>query len=235
MSTRTMRFVMVALEVLLSLCINAKELYITVDDVNYKIDTHEKTATVTGWKHHQQDGYNELIIPSTITYEGVIYKVTRIADAHADGTGVFEEFPYEDYHRNRRYLTSVIIGDNVEVIGGRAFSGCMHLEYLSIGSKVQEIKEGAFGRISEYSSSDGLTVNINNLATWCEAYFPGGATPLAKASHVTIKGRELRDLVIPNGVKKISNHAFEGCTVLTSITIPNSVTTIGSDAFQNCI
>ena len=114
---RTMRFVMVALEVLLSLCINAKELYITVDDVDYKIDTHEKTATVTGRKHHQLSGYCELIIPSTITYEGVLYKVTKIADAHADGTGVFEENPYyDDYSTNRRYLTSVIIGDNVEII-----------------------------------------------------------------------------------------------------------------------
>lgn len=230
---RTMRFVMVALEVLLSLCINAKELYITVDDVDYKIDTHEKTATVTGRKHHQLSGYCELIIPSTITYEGVLYKVTKIADAHADGTGVFEENPYyDDYSTNRRYLTSVIIGDNVEIIGDKAFYNCKYLEYLSIGSKVQEIKGGAFGGVSEYSGR--LTVNINNLATWCEAIFQYGVTPLAKASYVTIKGKELKDLVIPNGVKQIRN-AFEGCTFLTSITIPNSVTTIGSDAFSSCI
>lgn len=39
---------------------------------------------------------------------------------------------------------------------------------------------------------------------------------------------------IPEGVKKIEDSAFEGCTSLKSIDIPGSVTEIGIDAFAGC-
>ena len=42
------------------------------------------------------------------------------------------------------------------------------------------------------------------------------------------------DLVIPDTVTTIADHAFEGCEDLLSITIPDSVTSIGVGAFNGC-
>ncbi len=42
------------------------------------------------------------------------------------------------------------------------------------------------------------------------------------------------DVVIPAGVTKIGNSAFDGCTGLQSVTIPKGVTEIGDCAFADC-
>jgi len=42
------------------------------------------------------------------------------------------------------------------------------------------------------------------------------------------------EIVIPDGIEKIAEHAFNNCRGLTSITIPSSVTSIGTNAFAGC-
>ena len=42
------------------------------------------------------------------------------------------------------------------------------------------------------------------------------------------------EITIPEGVTRIGDYAFSGCSSLTSITIPNSVTSIGESVFSNC-
>jgi len=45
----------------------------------------------------------------------------------------------------------------------------------------------------------------------------------------------LTSITIPNSVTSIGGHAFFECTGLTSITISNSVTSIGEYAFSGCL
>ena len=51
---------------------------------------------------------------------------------------------------------------------------------------------------------------------------------------VPIPKDEIKSVTIKDGVKKIGEDAFSGCTGLTSVTIGNSVKEIGSSAFKGC-
>ena len=43
------------------------------------------------------------------------------------------------------------------------------------------------------------------------------------------------EFVVPDGITRIGDGAFQDCTSLTNITIPDSVTSIGDWAFMDCI
>ena len=47
-------------------------------------------------------------------------------------------------------------------------------------------------------------------------------------------GAPITEIVFPDSVTSISDHAFSGCNALTSLTIPDSVTSIGNYAFYDC-
>ena len=48
------------------------------------------------------------------------------------------------------------------------------------------------------------------------------------------KRKKVKKIKIPEGVTKIGESAFEGCSALEEIEIPNEVTEIGSRAFSKC-
>ena len=60
-----------------------------------------------------------VIVPETVTYDGITYKVASIAP------GAF---------KNNKKLTKVTIGSNVKTIGKQAFYGCKNLKSITIKS-----------------------------------------------------------------------------------------------------
>ena len=71
----------------------------------------------------------KITIPATYKYNGVVWKVTSIAD---------------NAFKNNKKITQVTIGDNVTTIGKNAFSGCKALKKVIIGKKVKTIGAKAF-------------------------------------------------------------------------------------------
>ena len=71
----------------------------------------------------------KIIIPASISINGITYKVTSIAN------GAF---------KNNKKVQSVVIGKNVTAIGDRAFYKCTKLSKISIPSKVSKIGKRAF-------------------------------------------------------------------------------------------
>ena len=127
-------------------------------------------------------------------------------------------------------LTQLKISANCTFIASNAFAGCSGLTSVEIPNSVTSIGEDAFKDCSGLEK-----VEIHDLAAWCGIEFGNYyANPLDYAHHLYMNGSEITELVIPDGVTSIGNHAFVYCTGLTSVTIPNSVTSIGNSAFNGC-
>ena len=88
--------------------------------------------------------------------------------------------------------TSVVIPDSVTSIGDHAFDGCSSL----------------------------TSVYITDLEAWCNIKFSSNflANPLCYANNLYLNGSLVKDLVIPDSVTSIGDHAFDGCSSLTSVT-----------------
>ncbi|MBO4863079.1 MAG: leucine-rich repeat domain-containing protein [Eubacterium sp.] len=89
--------------------------------------------TVTGDGTLEYTGNSSLkgkvTIPATYKYNGVVWKITSIAD---------------NAFKNNKKITSVVIGDNVKTIGKNAFRGCKKLKKVTIGKSVTKIGAYAF-------------------------------------------------------------------------------------------
>ena len=49
-----------------------------------------------------------------------------------------------------------------------------------------------------------------------------------------LSSQTLKQITVPNGIKKIPTNAFKECKNLTEITLPNTVTSIDANAFNAC-
>lgn len=93
------------------------------------LDAQEKTVACVG--RASEDAV--LTIPDTVTIHGVVYQVAQIAE------GAFA---------NSDKLKEIMVGENVAVIGQRAFYQCKKLQKITIhAAKLQEIGTDAFAQI----------------------------------------------------------------------------------------
>ncbi|MDY5350075.1 MAG: leucine-rich repeat domain-containing protein [Candidatus Ventricola sp.] len=65
-----------------------------------------------------------------------------------------------------------------------------------------------------------------------EVVIPQGVTRMGDHAFEGCSG--LSGVVMPQGVKTIGERAFSGCAGLSSVTIPEGVTEIGESAFSGC-
>ena len=98
---------------------------VTVDGIEYTVDTDGQTATVTGYTGIPVD----VVIPATVTIDGTDYAVTSIG---------FDAF------YNCDALQSVVLPEGLTYIGDRAFFYCGHLQSIVLPKSLQSIGSSAF-------------------------------------------------------------------------------------------
>ena len=165
---------------------------------------------------------------------GIYYKVGNgISDIVGDNNTVFVT------SGNVEYSGDVVIPEmvtyngktySVIAIGGGAFFCCNGLTSITIPSSVGYIGEDAF-----YLCRNLTSVHISDISAWCKmSFYPFSAdcNPLYYAHHLFLNDKEIKNLVIPNGVTYIGSRVFLGCSEIISVAIPNSVTSIGYSAFD---
>ena len=207
-----------------------------VDGIFYN-KTSDNTVAVT-YKGNYYSSYSneyagDVVIPSSVNYNGTTYSVTSIRDnafwwcsnltsvkipnsVTSIGSSAFCDCSS---------LTSIEIPNSVTSIGYYAFSSCSGLTSIEIPNSVTSIGDGAFSGCSSLTS---VVVDAGNSKydsrNDCNAI-------IETASNTLIAG--CKNTIIPNSVTSIGSSAFSGCESLTSIEIPNSVTSIGSSAFYS--
>lgn len=131
-------------------------------------------------------------------------------------------------------LRNMIIPDNIQSIGGRAFEYCSHLT-MTIPETVTSIGSQAFRNNADLSIAMSGNLLDNALFSDCENLritLSNGSTFIKESALINCSG--LIEIHIPNSVSSIGAHAFYGCTNLKNIIIPNKVTSIEERTFYEC-
>ncbi|MCI9517935.1 MAG: leucine-rich repeat domain-containing protein [Clostridia bacterium] len=129
---------------------------------------------------------------------------------------------------NNAVVKNVIIGDEVESIGDKAFSGCSNLTSITIGSGLKEIGEQAFASLKSLQT---ITVNGNpNYKAVNNVLYSADGRRLILAA----AGNGMVSPDIEAGVEEIGDYAFAYHNTLRNIRLPQGVKRIGKYAFYEC-
>ena len=227
----------------------------------------DSTVSVTYEQYASLYNYNEiegdLIIPSTVTYNGKTYTVTSI------GTQAFTNCPMLSVtipssvkkigmgaFAGCSSLTSITIPNSVTYLGDYAFKNCYQLQTISISDNITSIGEETFVYCNLRTVTFGKSIsNIHETAfnqvaletvIWnAENYSKAYTLPYSvntvtfgnSVKHIPAslcRSTRISSISIPNSVTSIGGSAFKNCSSLTSVTIGNSVTSIGENAFESC-
>ena len=178
-----------------------------VDGIYYNIMLLEfvdkDEVAVTYEEEHVPSYFGSVVIPATVTYEGVTYSVGNIG---------------EKAFYDCRGLTSVVIPESVTSIRDFAFVNCSGLTTVVIPDNVTGIGFEAFFhcfgiRNPLYNGSVFAYMPTNYSG---EYVIPSGIQTISGGAFGEC--RDLTSITIPESVTSIGMYAFSRCSGLTSVT-----------------
>ena len=147
-----------------------------INGIKYYLNEETQTAEVI-----QKKGYEgDIIIPETVVFKKVAYRVTSIGECAFDGCFSLTSIVIPDSVTNIgesafggcSSLTSMVIPDRVTSIGECAFLGCKSLTSIVIPDSVTSIGKSAFWICSSLTSiviPDSVTSIVEGAFSGCES------------------------------------------------------------------
>ena len=204
-------------------------------EVPYDLKDYQKYFTVK----EQEDGY---VLYDYKGREETIVITDRLNGRPVVGIG-------EKTFAANETLKSVVLPATLTRIGREAFSECVALRSVTLPASLKSIDHDAFLKCSHLQSVQ----YEGDLKSWCEIEDEGSLV-LRYVSEFCIQGKPLTDLVVPQGIERVSSifsyyyglrsatlgcdvteigDAFFGCSALESVTIGKKVKRISDKAFPN--
>lgn len=136
-------------------------------------------------------------------------------------------------------IKSITLPESVISIGSSAFYNCVDLERINFPASLKEIHDDAF-----YGCKNLKRVDIASIDLWCGfCFYPDDDNPqvppknpfnFSHEGHLYLNGKEVTEVSIPNGAKKVEDYSFTNLINLTTVSIPDTVEEIGVAAFAGC-
>lgn len=191
----------------------------TIDGVTYATTT-EDMCKITG---STDDLPEDLVIPATVTFNDIEYRVKEIANyafrgkknvKTIDGQAAITSMG-SNVFQDMTQLVSIKLPEGLQTISG-LFYGCSMLESIEIPSTVTRI----------------LSLSFAECTSLKEISLPEGLQEIGESAFRTCSS--LESITLPSTVSSLGNGVFDACSKITSILIPEGVTSLGNNTFRNC-
>ena len=167
------------------------------------------------------DCTEDVVIPGTVTHEGVTYIVTTLGGGATLFTNSAKEI-----------VKSVFIPKKISTINSPLFADCSNLTSIVVDSRnsYYDSRENCNAIIT---TSQNSFFTPNMLIAGCKTTtIPNSVTEIADKAFYR---SAIESITIPTGVTKIGHSAFNQATLLSSIKLPITLTEIGDWAFADCL
>lgn len=188
----------------------------TYEGLTYEvISADDKTCAITG-AEDPKTLPSIFVIPDYANYKGEPYAVTKVQDFAFEGSAYSA-------------ITELILGNNIEVIGGGAFSFA-NIKQLTINKTLRQIR-GAFRECPLER------INIESLSQWAKIEIYDFMNQVGKTDFgLYVNGDKPNNILLDETVTEITPHSFYRRTQFKNgvLECSDNLQTIGNFAFSGC-
>lgn len=186
--------------------------YDITDAVSCEVEvTYDGTACYSG----------DVVIPVSVTYDGIDYSVTSIGSVAMYGCTSLTSVTFSEGLKSIgtsafascTSLTSIALPNSLETLGTNAFASCTSLVTATIGTGLTEISGGAFRACTRLESVE-IPDNITSIGGYA------------------FESTALKEISLGDNVTFVDTYAFAFCGSLAQVTMSN-ISEIGNYAFYD--